>query len=412
MISVENLGVRFWLERRDVTLIRDILFHPFRRRTRGQEFWALRGVSFHLERGRILGVIGRNGAGKSTLLMALAGIYAPDEGRLKVRGRVTSLLEVGAGFRLELTGRENVYLYAAILGITRRQVHALFDRIVDFSGLEDFIDAPMRTYSTGMQMRLGFAVAVSVEPDVLLVDEALSVGDTAFQTRAMEYIETFRRNGGTIVYVSHDMARMGNLCDRCLLLEDGRTVLFGQPLDVIATYWERTWGTASAQTCEKDLAGLPEGAQSARRWGSGEIRITGFTLLDHWGRPTRVVERGTHVTVEIRYTGGSGTEDFLFQVILYRDKQTVAVMKSDPLASPRRAHRGEGRVLLRFDTAPLAPAEYSVDAEIRNEEFTRMYDHLEKFTTLTVVRGQDSASRCDWVHLPCQWTFIEGGGES
>jgi len=411
MLCVEDLGIRFWLERRDVALVRDILLHPFRRRSRGVDFWALRGVSFRLERGQILGIVGRNGAGKSTLLMALAGIYAPDEGRLDVRGRVTSLLEVGAGFRWELSGRENVYLYGAIMGIPRRQVQALFDRIVEFAGLEAFIDAPMRTYSTGMRMRLGFAVAVSVQPDVLLVDEALSVGDAAFQTRAMDAIESFRRSGGTLVCVSHDMTRVGNLCDRCLLLEGGRAVLFGQPLDVIATYWERTWGTAAARVPEGGEAGLPEAAKPARRWGSGEIRITGFTLLDRWGRPARAAERGTPVTAEIRYAGGAGSEDFLFQVSLFRDKQTVAVMRSDPLASPRRAHRGEGRLRVRFDTAPLAPGVYSLDAEIRNEEFTRMYDHMDKFTTLTILRGRDPASRCDGVHLPCQWTFVEGERE-
>lgn len=397
------------MERRDTVLARDMILHPFRRRSLGREFWALRGVSFRLERGRVLGAIGRNGAGKSTLLMALAGIYAPDEGRVTVRGKVTTLLEVGAGFRWELTGRENVYLYAAIMGIPRRQVHALYDRIVEYAGLRDFIDAPMRTYSTGMRMRLGFAVAVSVQPDILLVDEALSVGDQAFQNKAAEHIETFRRNGGMLVYVSHDMAKVGNLCDDCLLLEKGRMVQFGKPLDVIATYWERTWGTTVSALPEANTGTGPDALPSARRWGSGEIRITGFTLLDRWGRRNRVIERGSPVTAEIRYEGRTGAEDFLFQVSLFRDKRMVAVMTSEPSASPREAHRGEGRVLLRFDTAPLDIGEYTLDAEIRNQESTRMYDHLDKFVTLTFVQGRDPASRCDWMHLPCQWTFTQGG---
>jgi lipopolysaccharide transport system ATP-binding protein len=405
ILETENLGIRFWLERRETALVRDILFHPFQRRSSGQELWALRGVSFVLERGQVLGVIGRNGAGKTTLLMALARIYAPDEGSLRVRGKVTSLLEVGAGFRLDLTGRENVYLYAAIMGIQRREVNVLFDRIVDFAGLEDFIDAPMRTYSSGMKMRLGFSVAVSVQPDILLVDEALSIGDSAFQNRAQEYIQEFRRKGGALVYVSHDMTRVGNLCDQCLLLENGRAVCYGKPLDVIATYWERIWGTNIEPSYPMGCGDFDVWVKSARRWGSGEVRITDLSIIDRWDRNTRTIEQGSPVTIEIRFKGRIETRKCVFQVSLFQDKTTVAVMKSDAGMCPPGILRQGGRLFLRFDSSRLAAGDYTLDAEIREDDFSRMYDHLDKFVSLNIVQGPETGSFSDRFLLPCQWTF-------
>ncbi len=402
---VENLGVRFWVERRQMTLVRDIILHPFRQRHIGQELWALRHVSFQLERGKVLGVIGNNGAGKTTLLMAMARIYAPDEGWVQIKGRVTSLLEVGAGFRWDLTGRENVMLYGAIMGIARSTMKTLFDTIVEFAGVGDFIDTPMRTYSAGMRMRLGFAVAMSAEPDVLLVDEALSIGDSAFQRRALERIEQFRNQGGTLVYVSHDMTKVGDLCDECLLLDRGRLISLGHPLSVIATYWERVWGKRVGDGIDPRLAGSCQLIESARRWGSGEIRIVGFSILDNTGKKTQVIEQGAAFVVEIAFSAEAPYEDYVVQVSLFQGKKTIAIMKSDPLASPKVDRNLQARAILRVDSRMLAIGTYEVDAEIRNEAFSKMYDHLDKFTTITVVKGSPGCTEANQVHLPCQWTF-------
>jgi len=410
VVRAENLGIRFWLEHRQMALVRDVILHPLRPRHRGEELWALRNVSFSLAKGRILGVIGENGAGKTTLLMALARIYAPDEGAVEVKGRVTSLLEVGAGFRWDLTGRENVMLYGAIMGIARDRMRALFDGIVECAGLERFIDAPMRTYSSGMRMRLGFAVAMSAEPDVLLVDEALSIGDSAFQRRALERIERFRANGGTLVYVSHDMTRVGDLCDECLLLEKGRLLCRGAPLEVIAAYWERVWGKQSGHVGEVHTGGNSLWRPAARRWGSGEMRIVGFSVYDGKGNRTAVVEQGRPFVVEIRFSAKMCCEDYIVQVSLFQGKRTIAVMKSDPLVSPPIDARAEGRAVLRVDSSPLAVGDYEVDCELRNEAFTRMYDHLDKFTSIRVVEGPGCGQDSGWTHLPCQWTISTGAG--
>jgi lipopolysaccharide transport system ATP-binding protein len=213
-----------------------------------QEFWALRDVSFEVERGEAFGVIGYNGAGKSTLLKHLCGIMEPTRGTLEVHGRLSALIEVGAGFHEDLTGRENVYLNGAILGMSREEVHRKFDSIVEFAGLEDFIDTPVKRYSSGMYARLGFAVAVHVEPDILVVDEVLSVGDYLFQRKGVEKMRSIMAGGATVIFVSHNFHAVATLCQRAMLMERGRVVAVGPSGDVIRQYLER--GAATAEEGE------------------------------------------------------------------------------------------------------------------------------------------------------------------
>jgi lipopolysaccharide transport system ATP-binding protein len=201
-----------------------------------EPFYALRQVSFTVERGESLGVIGRNGAGKSTLMGLVAGLAQPDEGTVSINGHVAALLELGSGFHYDLTGRENVRLNAALLGLTRRQTDAAFDSIVEFSGIREFIDEPLRTYSTGMIMRLAFSVAVNTDPEILLIDEVLAVGDSAFQAKCAEKIRDFRRSGKTLLCVSHNSAMLETLCDRALWLQRGEVVTGGDVVDVLAAY--------------------------------------------------------------------------------------------------------------------------------------------------------------------------------
>lgn len=199
-------------------------------------FWALRHVDFEVLPGNVIGVIGSNGAGKSTLLRLVGGVGSPDEGCIEVRGQVGSLLDLGIGFHPDLTGRENVMISSVISGLTRRQVKWRFDEIVAFAELEEFIDSPLRTYSSGMQMRLGFAVAVHTDPDILLIDEVLTVGDLAFQSKCFERVIRFRDQGGAIVVVSHDLDVLHGLCDRVLWLEHGQTSAYGSAQDTIDAY--------------------------------------------------------------------------------------------------------------------------------------------------------------------------------
>jgi lipopolysaccharide transport system ATP-binding protein len=202
-------------------------------------FYALKNVSFKLEQGETLGLIGGNGAGKSTLLSLICGLGRPNSGRIAVNGRVAPLLELGSGFHPDLTGRENIFLNASLLGITRKQTEEHFDRIVEFSGIRDFIEEPIRTYSSGMNMRLAFSVAVHVDPDILVIDEVLSVGDQDFQARCFERILQFRKTGKTLLFVSHSPDLVRSLCERCLWLDHGEVMMVGATEDVLSAYQGR-----------------------------------------------------------------------------------------------------------------------------------------------------------------------------
>ena len=210
------------------------------------EFWALRDVSFQVGRGETLGIIGDNGAGKSTLLKLLSGVTSPTSGQITVRGRMSALIEVGSGFHPELTGRENVYLSGSILGMRRREITEKLERIIDFAGVRRFIDTPVKRYSSGMYLRLGFSIAAHLEPDILLLDEVLAVGDAEFQAKCMERISELHAHGRTIVFISHDLYAVEHLCRRVLLLGQGRILADGAPRDVIETYQELTRQRANA----------------------------------------------------------------------------------------------------------------------------------------------------------------------
>jgi ABC-type polysaccharide/polyol phosphate transport system ATPase subunit len=226
--------------------LREFVPALLRRQAFSEPFYALHEVSLTVERGRTLGIIGRNGSGKSTLLKLVAGVTGPTSGRVEVRGRVSPLIELGAGFHPDLTGRENVYLNSSILGVRSRDVKERFDEIVSFAELEEFIDTPVKRYSSGMYMRLGFSVAVHCDPDILLIDEVLSVGDAHFQEKCMDKMHEFQARGVTIVFVSHTLAQVQDFCHRVLWLEHGRAVAEGAPGDVVPRYVEAETHHAAA----------------------------------------------------------------------------------------------------------------------------------------------------------------------
>jgi lipopolysaccharide transport system ATP-binding protein len=219
-------------------------------RSHREEIWALRDVDFTVDEGEVVGLIGRNGAGKSTLLRVLTRITAPTTGRAEIRGRVGSLLEVGTGFHPELTGRENIYLNGAVLGMKRREIQRKFDDIVEFSGIDQFLDTPVKRYSSGMYVRLAFSVAAHLEPEILLVDEVLAVGDAEFQRRCLGRMEDFGESGRTVIFVSHNMQTIAQLCDRAVLLDKGRVVADGPSADIVARYLQSVHGSASYQRWE------------------------------------------------------------------------------------------------------------------------------------------------------------------
>ncbi len=298
-IVVDGVSKCFRMRGRGGRSLKSAVLDLFHRNSRGkQTFWALRDLSFSVPPGETLGIIGVNGAGKSTLLSLLAGTKQPTSGRIQTTGSISSLLELGAGFHPELTGRENVFLAGAVMGIPRRVMRERFQDIVNFSGIETFIDQPVKQYSSGMYVRLGFAVAVEVDPDILLIDEVLAVGDTAFQRKCMARISDFRRRGKTMLIISHDIATVQAISDRILLLDDGQLLGLGSPDDMVARY----------------RGGVPSQRRrtEGREWGSGEVTLDEISFLDADGKPCRRVRFGDTVHIQIRYTAHTAVPEPVF----------------------------------------------------------------------------------------------------
>ena len=298
-IEVEGLSKKYRLGEYQAAYgtLRETVVHAGRRLTGREhhrastELWALQDVSFDVPEGEVLGVVGRNGAGKSTLLKILSRIVSPTAGRAEIRGRVGSLLEVGTGFSAELTGRENIYLNGAILGMKRREIEDRFDAIVEFSGVETFIDTPVKRYSSGMYVRLAFAVAAHFEPEILFVDEVLAVGDAEFQARCLGRMEEFGSSGRTVIFVSHNMQAVAQLCDRAILLEGGRLVREGPSEEVVAYHLQTSAGAGSTRTWSADEAP-----------GDDLVRLRSVRIVDEDGDSVDYVDVRRPVGIELAFT--------------------------------------------------------------------------------------------------------------
>lgn len=337
------------------------------RRARYEEFWALKDVSFEVRHGATLGIIGSNGSGKSTLLKCLAGILYPNRGSVSVNGRLAALLELGAGFHPELTGRENIYLNGAILGMSRRDLEMRFSDIVEFSGLERFIDTPVKNFSSGMTVRLGFAIAAHVEPEILLIDEVLSVGDQAFQRKSAEKIEEFRREGRTIVFVSHGLSQVQQLCKEIVWLDRGDVRDIGDAATIIAAYNGESYGQETVVDAEQ-----------GRRWGNGRAQITNVQLQSQSGVPTTKIEAGDPLNVDIAFESHSPIEDLVVYVkISTTDSHEIwsASTRSAAVAIPWS--RGQGHVTLEIKNVPLLDGSYCVSVALRNGREIVEFDHWE-----------------------------------
>src|SRR5256885_6020669 len=265
---------------------------------KGEEFWAVNDVSFSVPKGEALGIIGPNGSGKSTILKLLSGILRPDRGTYSVKGRLSALIEVGAGFHPDLTGRENVFLNGSILGMTRREISAKFNQIVEFAGVEECIDTPVKHYSSGMSVRLGFAVSAFIEPDVLLVDEVLAVGDTEFRNRCMSRMNQMLAGGVTMILVSHNLSEVRNLCQNCLMLYKGQTQMQGETAKVIAEY-HRIVGEKIRLEQEKHAAAEAEASAAKKR--DAVCAIVGAELLNATGERSEVYGTTDSQTIRIHY---------------------------------------------------------------------------------------------------------------
>jgi ABC-type polysaccharide/polyol phosphate transport system ATPase subunit len=377
----------------------------------GHAITALDGVSFSVPPGEAFGVVGGNGSGKSTLLKIVAGILKPSRGTVEVDGRISALIELGAGFHPEISGRENVYINGSILGLSRREIDRRFDDIVAFSGLEDFIDEPVKNYSSGMYVRLGFAVAVHTDPDVLLVDEVLAVGDESFAHRCIHRIEELLAQGRTLLFVSHSLDLVEGLCDRVLWLDRGRQRMVGEPRRVVDAYRQavaeeegQAHREAQAQRQAAAEGGGGEGPE-AERWGSREAEIPAVRLLDAAGRETFLVETGTRLAIEIAVRCRRPLDDFVFGVAVTTPRGVECWGTNTDLAGfvPGRLD-GEATVRVDLPDLRLAPGEYHLDVAVHARDGAP-YDYRRRALTFTVT----SRERGVGVYFPRhRWRF-EGG---
>lgn len=288
IIKVQNLGKKYKIGLKEPYYsLRDSVANLFKRKKPRDEFWALQDINFEIKKGEVLGIIGPNGAGKSTLLKIISRITPPTTGRIFICGKVASLLEVGTGFHPELTGRENIYLSGAVLGMSRVEIKKKFDQIVEFSGISQFIDTPVKRYSSGMYVRLAFSVAAHLEPDILIIDEVLAVGDAVFQKKCLGKMGEVSRSGRTVLLVSHNMHSILSLSSRCLFLSKGKLVQIGKPDKVVKAYRESASGNSQGKT---DLT-------KAAHYGDGSARFTHIKLRDPAGNP--IFATGCSIEVEL-----------------------------------------------------------------------------------------------------------------
>jgi ABC-type polysaccharide/polyol phosphate transport system ATPase subunit len=321
---------------------------------------ALTEVSFRVEAGETVGVIGANGSGKSSLLKLLAGIVRPTSGTVAVDGRLAALLELGAGFHPEISGRENVEVAGLLLGLSKKEIAAKLPEIVRFAGVEEFLDAPVKTYSSGMAVRLGFAVAAHSDPDLLLVDEVLAVGDEAFAHRCLEKFSEFERAGKTLLFVSHDLALVSARCRRAIWLDRGRVAADAPASEAVARYREQV---ARAEADARLAA--PASGLSAPRIGSGRAVLEGVRLLDEKGEETRRIRSGAPASVELSVRAAEGLSDFVFGVAM-STVSGIPVLGVNTAADGLRAESfsGRARVVLEIPSMDLAPGLYSLDAAV------------------------------------------------
>ena len=367
-------------------------------------FEALRGVSFDVAAGRTFGIVGRNGSGKSTMLKMIAGIGKPTSGTVRVEGRVSALIELGAGFHPEISGRENVYINGMMLGLSRREVAARFDEIVRFAGLEEFIDAPVKTYSSGMYMRLGFSVAIHVDPDVLLVDEVLAVGDEAFTHKCLDKFAELRRRGRTVLLVTHSLDLVTRFCDEALWLDGGRSRAQGDPKRVIDAYLmdvaegenaQLTAAKHDASEAAPDMSQADEG-----RWGSREVEITGVDL-----HPGHVIASGDPLAIRLRVRAAQPTRDVVVGVGIFSADGVCCYGTNTHIEGATAGEiSGDGEVHFAIDRLDLVEGSYKLDVAVHRENGTP-YDY---HRLLYAFRVTSRLKEAGIYRPPHRWRFSGG----
>ena len=380
----------------------------FSSRRRHEDRWVLKGISFQVRKGEAVGLIGENGCGKSTTLKMLTKILYPDEGTIEMKGRVSSLIELGAGFHPDLSGRENIYTNASIFGLSRKEIDGRIDEIIAFSELEEFIDNPVRTYSSGMFMRLAFAVAINVDADILLIDEILAVGDAAFQAKCFTRMQEIKAKGTTIVIVSHALSQIEQICERSIWIDGGVIRLEGRPRDVHPHYMrymagknadeaeenEKTEDTAAEEVEETDEEG------NLKRWGSGEARMQKVTVLGEDGQEHRHFSPESPMTIHVDYTAKRELKDAVIGLAIYRSDGTY-IYGTNTLIDTSQAVclKEEGAIDLEIRNLPVANGTYSIDLALHRPDGFN-YDFWRDICRIHIA---DKTQTPGVIYLPHEW---------
>jgi lipopolysaccharide transport system ATP-binding protein len=375
-----------------------------------EEFWALKDINFEIKHGQRVGIIGSNGAGKSTLLKILSRITEPTTGRVKINGRVASLLEVGTGFHPELSGRENIFLNGAILGMSRRDIQRKFDEIVEFAEVERFLDTPVKRYSSGMYVRLAFAVAAHLEPEILVVDEVLAVGDAKFQKKCLGKMKSVSRDGRTVIFVSHDMSAVINLCNSGILLNSGAVKFIGTAAETVNNYF----------SVVEQLPHIEFNNFSGNRRGNRSfVKIDSLSISDKTGRPITVLGMGESFVVFLKLNFSIVKKDSIFGVILRNSSgQLIHDFRSSFDGFYPEFNLGLNTIKVTIPSLKVYPGEYTIGAWVQERVGIPSDDYISEALRISVIDKKligDSGSCFDQitkegteVYHPCRWTFVAG----
>ena len=403
VIDVRNVKKMFRVYRDRGNTLKDRILFAGRRKY--EEHWVLNGVSFEVKRGEAIGLIGQNGCGKSTTLKMLTKILYPDVGTIEMKGRVSSLIELGAGFHPDMSGRENIYTNASIFGLSRKEIDERLEDIIAFSELEAFIDDPVRTYSSGMYMRLAFAVAINVDADILLIDEILAVGDAAFQAKCFRKLQEIKGRGTTIVIVSHAMSQLELICDRSIWVADGLVRMDGKPRDVHPRYME--WMSRKTQQEEKkederenEATSETDSEGNLKRWGSGEARMIGVKVIGADGAEKTDFSPRDPFTIHIDYTAQKRLDDAVIGLAIYRSDGTLIYGTNTLIdTSSPVTLQTEGTIDLQIDGLPASNGSYSIDLALHRPDGFN-YDFWRDICTIRIA---DKVQTPGEIALSHQW---------
>lgn len=369
--------------RKNMNNFRSIFGYVLKRPAK-DDFWALENVSFDVKRGETLGIIGANGAGKSTILKILARVTKPSSGMVRVQGRLGALIELGAGFHPELTGRENIYLYGAILGMSRKEIREKFQEMVRFSELEEFLETPVKFYSSGMYLRLGFAVTAHIDHDVLLIDEVLAVGDEHFQRKCLERIHEFREQKKTAIIVSRNLPLMENICSKVVWLDKGNIRAMGEAPQVVALYEEYT-----KQQEQQNFVGEKASFKREKRWGTGAVLITDVHILDREENEKQLFDTGEDMTIRAKAEFFEDIREPVFGFIIYNASGVVVYNTNTKWKNIKLGEfpRGSVAYFLSHQKLNLQEGRYTITLAIASDDTLRTYDWRERMIEFTIANN-------------------------